>query len=63
SSLANTVIDDKQQLSIATNVAEEMDSTGAKTLVTACPLCKKAIARGTRSKVVDLSEIVAGNLR
>jgi len=63
SSLANTVIDDKQQLSIATNVAEEMDSTGAKTLVTACPLCKKAIARGTRSKVVDLSEIVAGNLK
>lgn len=63
SSLANTVIDDKQQLSIASSVAQEMDSTGAKTLVTACPLCKKAIARGTTSKVVDLSEIVAGNLR
>lgn len=63
SSLANTAIDDKQQLTIASGVAEEMDATGAKTLVTACPLCKKAIARGTKSKVVDLSEIVAGNLR
>ena len=63
SSLANTSIDDKQQLTIASGVAEEMDATGAKTLVTACPLCKKAIARGTKSKVVDLSEIVAGNLK
>ena len=63
SSLANTAIDDKQQLTIASGVAEEMDATGAKTLVTACPLCKKAIARGTKSKVVDLSEIVAGNLK
>ncbi|MBR5812344.1 MAG: (Fe-S)-binding protein [Alistipes sp.] len=63
SSLANTAISDGQQLRIASAVAEEMDSTGAKTLVTACPLCKKAIARGTKSKVVDLSEIVAGNLR
>jgi Fe-S oxidoreductase len=63
SSLANTAINDKQQLRIATAVAEEMDATGAETLVTACPLCKKAIARGTTSRVVDLSEIVAGNLR
>lgn len=63
SSLANTTINDSQQLTIAQGVAQEMDATGAKTLVTACPQCKKAISRGTTSKVVDLAEIVAGNIK
>jgi Fe-S oxidoreductase len=63
SSVANTAIDDRQQLTIAKGVAEELDATGATTVVTACPLCKRAIARGSAKKVVDLSEIVAGNLR
>jgi Fe-S oxidoreductase len=61
--VANTAIDDRQQLTIAKGVAEELDATGATTVVTACPLCKRAIARGSAKKVVDLSEIVAGNLR
>ena len=63
SSLANTAINDRQQFTIAQGVAAELESTGAHTIVTACPLCKKAIARGTLCRVVDLSEIIAQNLK
>ena len=63
SSVANTAINDSQQLTIAQKMAKELDSTGAQQIVTSCPLCKKAIKRGTQTKVVDLSEIVATNLK
>lgn len=63
SSVANTAINDAQQLTIANGVAQELEATGAESIVTACPLCKKAIARGATQKVVDLSEIVAQNLK
>ena len=63
SSLANTAINDKQQLTIAQGVAEELDATGADTIVTACPLCKKAITRSSCKRVADLSEIVAGSIK
>lgn len=62
SSVANTAINDAQQLRIAEGVAQELDATDAETVVTACPLCKKAIMRGTTRRVADLSEIVAENL-
>ncbi len=60
SSVANTAIDDAEQTAIARSVAEELDATGAETIVTACPLCKKALSRGTQTAIYDLSEIVAG---
>ena len=63
SSIANTAINDKQQLTIAEGVGKELDATGAETVVTACPLCKKAITRGSAKPVVDLSEIVARYLK
>ena len=63
SSVANLAISDGQQLQIARSVAAEMEATGAEVIVTACPLCKKAIGRGTQRAVVDLSEIVAGALK
>ena len=62
SSVANTAINDAQQLTIARGVAQELDETGADTVVTSCPLCKKAIMRGATHRVADLSEIVAENL-
>ena len=62
SSLANTAINDAQQLTIASGVAKELDNAGAETIVTACPLCKKAIARGASHQVKDLSEVVAANI-
>ena len=43
-------------------VAEELEATGAEVIVTACPLCKKAIGRGTKGEVRDLAEIVASHL-
>lgn len=63
SSVANTAINDGQQLIIASAVASELEATGAETIVTACPLCKKAITRGTQQQVADLSEIVAQSLK
>lgn len=62
SSVANAAINDAQQLTIAEGVAHELDETGAETVVTSCPLCKKAIMRGSKRRVADLSEIVAENL-
>ena len=62
SSVANTAINDALQLTIARGVAQELDETGAETVVTSCPLCKKAIMRGATHRVADLSEIVAENL-
>ena len=63
SSVANTAISDSQQVRLAQAVAEELEATGAEVIVTACPLCKKAIGRGTRGEVRDLAEIVAAGLK
>lgn len=62
-SLANTVINDSQQMAIARRVTEEMSQTGADCIVTSCPLCKKTLARTATQPVSDLSEIVASSLR
>ena len=61
-SLANTVINDAQQLRIAQSMAAEFAETGAETVVTSCPLCKKTVVRGTPLPVKDLSEVVAEHL-
>lgn len=60
SSVANTAITDAQQVQIARSVTGELEATGAEVIVTACPLCKKALVRGARKEVRDLAEIVAG---
>ena len=62
SSVANTAISDQQQVQIATAVAGELEATGAEVIVTACPLCKRAIGRATQREIRDLSEIVAEGL-
>lgn len=62
SSLANTVIDDGQQVTIGAEVAGELQATGAGRIVTACPLCKKAIARAADVPVVDIAQVVAENM-
>lgn len=63
SSVANTAISDGQQVAIARSVAQSLAATGAEVVVTACPLCKKALARGTAAEVRDLAEVVAGALK
>ena len=62
SSLANTVIGDEQQLRIARRMTRELEETAADAIVTACPLCHKAIARSTHHTVVDIAEVVARNI-
>ncbi len=62
SSLANTVINDNQQQTIAKRVSEELAATGCDTIVTSCPLCNKTIARTTTTKVEDIAEIIAKNI-
>lgn len=61
SSLANIEITDKQQNSISSALADRFAETGAEVVVTACPLCKKAIGRNV-DDVRDLAEIVAESL-
>ncbi|MBR2333569.1 MAG: (Fe-S)-binding protein [Rikenellaceae bacterium] len=63
SSIANTAINDEKQLKIATSLGQTLEATGADSIVTACPLCKKAVKRGSRLAVLDLAEIVADNLK
>lgn len=61
-SLANTVIDDAQQHRIAERMTAELEATGCDTIVTACPLCNKSIARATYRPTQDIAEIVAKNI-
>ena len=63
SSVANTAISDAQQLELARSVTGCLEATGATALVTACPLCKKALGRGASLPVADLSEVVAAHIR
>ena len=62
SSLANTVINDTQQYTLAKRMTNELEATGCDTIVTSCPLCNKAIARAATTKVKDISEIIAKNI-
>jgi Fe-S oxidoreductase len=61
-SLANTVIDDAQQLRIAKRMTREFETTGCDEIVTSCPLCNKSIARATTLPTKDIAEIVARNI-
>lgn len=62
SGLANISIDDSGQNKISAALTEQFAATGANTVVTACPLCKKAIARNTTLEVADIAEIIAAGL-
>lgn len=59
SSLANTVIDDGQQLRIAQRMTRELEATGCDVVVTACPLCNKAVNRASSRPAEDVAEVVA----
>jgi Fe-S oxidoreductase len=59
SSLANTVIDDAQQLRIAQRMTRELEATGCDVVATACLLCNKAVNRAAAHPAEDIAEIVA----
>lgn len=62
SSLANTVINDSQQYTIAERMTRELEATGCDTIVTSCPLCNKSIARAASLPTKDIAEVVARNI-
>jgi Fe-S oxidoreductase len=62
SSIADTAIPDSGQTAISRALSESISATGAAGVVTACPLCKKAIARNSALPVYDLAEVVAESL-
>ena len=61
-SLANATLDAQQENRVAGDVADAFAATGAGTIVTACPQCKKSIKRNSRLPVMDIAEMVAGRL-
>jgi Fe-S oxidoreductase len=58
SSIAGNAISGAAQSEMGRAVGHTLEATGAGTVVTSCPLCKKAIARGTDLPVLDLAEVV-----
>ncbi len=58
-SLGNIMLSQENKRKIATNAASELTKENPDYLVTSCPLCKKTLAPATKSKVADISEIVA----
>ena len=62
SSLANNSIGDRQQHVIGISLEQQFSATGARAVVTACPLCKKSIGRHSSVEVLDISELVSRGL-
>jgi Fe-S oxidoreductase len=58
SSIAGNAISGAAQSEMGRAVGHTLEATGAGTVVTSCPLCKKAIARSTTLPVLDLAEVV-----
>jgi Fe-S oxidoreductase len=58
-SLGNIMLSQENKRRIASDTVAELTKSNPDYLITACPLCKKTLAPATRSKVIDLSEIVA----
>lgn len=61
-SLANTYANSTVKYKIAESLAKQFEDTGAKTVVTACPLCKKSLKKESKIAVRDISEIIAQNI-
>lgn len=61
-SLANLTLDTAAQTRIGATVVRNLTATGAETIVTSCPQCKKSLQRAAgndRVRVADIAEVVA----
>jgi len=63
SSLGNTKIDQSSKDKIVKHLVDEMTACNPDMLATACPVCKRAISSKSPVNVMDIAEIVAGNLK
>lgn len=61
-SLGNLKLSQAGKHKIASHTASVMTRSNPDYLATACPLCKKTLSAETRTKVVDISEIVAESI-
>ena len=62
-SLGNTKIDQASKDKITKHLVEELSAPNPELLATACPVCKRTIARHSAIKVMDIAEVVAKNIR
>jgi len=62
-SLSDMAIDANMQKKIMDNALEIITKSGPDILVTACPLCKKTFGQNDKTKVMDIAELVATNLK
>ncbi|HNS29059.1 MAG TPA: (Fe-S)-binding protein [Tenuifilaceae bacterium] len=62
-SLSDAILDLRLQLKIRDHALGELTKDKPEVLVTACPLCKKSFVHGNKARVMDIAEIVAGNLK
>ncbi|MCL2131960.1 MAG: (Fe-S)-binding protein [Lentimicrobiaceae bacterium] len=60
--LGNTVITSEEQRKIRDASMRNLLTTNAKTICTACPMCKKSFTHATTQSVKDIAELVAENL-
>ena len=61
-SLANLRLGSPEKHKIAFYAASVLSAPGPDCIATACPLCKKTLAGETRTKVIDIAEIVAESI-
>jgi Fe-S oxidoreductase len=60
--LGNTVLSTEQQTEVRERARQNLLEPHPDMIATACPMCKKAFARGTDTMVRDVAEIVAEGL-
>lgn len=60
--LGNTVLGVNDQTKIRNAAIENLTESGAETIATACPMCKKAFLHNTKQPVRDIAELVAENI-
>ncbi|MEG1910004.1 MAG: (Fe-S)-binding protein, partial [Bacteroidales bacterium] len=60
--LGDAVLDLSDQMKVRDAALKNLLTFNPDSIVTACPMCKKAFMHGNKQKVQDLAEIVAENL-
>lgn len=62
-SLSNIAIEPEIQQKIRKNALKTLTKSSPDLLVTACPLCKKTFVGNDKTKVMDIAEVVATNIK
>lgn len=60
--LANTKLELNEQMKIRNNTLDNLTQAHPDAVITACPMCKRALQHGTLTHVKDVAEIVAEHI-